>query len=78
MLNEAAYLIGHQPRIALVAFVLGIVLAGLMVWSFEADRPRREAENAAWWKAKLECRQAGGSFEYFGTQGYHCVGGRQK
>ena len=28
-------------------------------------------------RAKLECRLSGGNYEYFGTQGYHCIGGKK-
>lgn len=71
------YLIERSPRLAAGAFCLGVCLLIVAIWSTEADRPRREAEYAAWWRANLECRQAGGTYEYFGPEGYACIGARK-
>jgi hypothetical protein len=72
-----AHLFENHPKLAVLAVLLGTAMAVLMIWSLEADRPRRTAENVAWYRAKLECRQSGGSYEQFGPEGWVCIGGKK-
>lgn len=60
----------HPLKFLVVSIVLGI----WMIMAMHESSKRNRAENEAWYQAKLECRKTGGSFEYFGTQGYHCIG----
>jgi len=46
--------------------VLGIMLAVGALMLKHRDK--------AYDKANLECRLSGGTYEYFGWQGYHCIG----
>ena len=68
-------LIGRYPVTSIIAI---IVMAALVITSIESGRSDREAANDAWYRAKLDCRLSGGNYEYFGTQGYHCIGGKRR
>ncbi len=63
----------RNPRQSIVVAALAIAMAGVVILAMHSGQDQRRAENEAWWKAKLECRKAGGSYEYFGSQGYACV-----
>jgi hypothetical protein len=63
--------IGRYPVTSIISIV---AVAALMIISSESGRSDREAANDAWYRAKLDCRLSGGTYEYFGTQGYHCIG----
>jgi hypothetical protein len=67
-------LIGEHPITAIIAFVTAMVVAGIFA---AQDSDKRAASDDAWYRAKLECRLTGGTYEYFGTQGYHCIGGKK-
>jgi hypothetical protein len=66
---------GEVFPFALLLFVfLGIAIGLLTIYRPTPDGPTaREIHD----RAKLECRLSGGTYEYFGTQGYHCIGGRK-
>lgn len=77
MFSHVPYLIEHHPRTAAITFVIAIVFAIFMMRGLEFDVERRIAEREAYWKAKLECRQSGGSHESFGTEGWVCIKPKQ-
>jgi len=56
----------------LILAVVGPVL--LVIFGPKPNGPEvRESYD----RAKLDCRLSGGNYEYFGTQGYHCIGGKK-
>lgn len=71
MLNNIGYIIQYSPRLLL--FIIALIFAGTLVWGVNEDMFHFKAENDTYWREKLECRKSGGSFEYFGSEGYHCI-----
>lgn len=61
--------------ILLVGSILGGIMCAIVIWRGDPDldgskaRAAREADD----RARLECRQAGRSYEDFRSQGWHCV-----
>lgn len=59
---------------AIMGTALFAILFALALFGPELRGPEiREARD----KAELSCRLSGGTYEYFGTQGYHCIGGQK-
>jgi len=58
----------------MAAVVIGVPIIAVMLVVFGPEVKGPEAREA-YYQAKLECRQAGGSYEFFGPKGYHCIGG---
>lgn len=66
----------HPAWEALLGIICGVLLFGVIASAvYIMDDPERREAND---KASLECRLAGGSYENFGTQGYHCIPARAK
>lgn len=68
------YFIAEHLWISLIIVTACFVFVGAVLW----NTPDGETERAARSRANLECRQSGGTYEYFGTEGYHCIGGKFK
>lgn len=59
-----------------IALFFGIFLVGmavLLILGLEDMRTSNVEYYAARDKAHLDCRLTGGTYEYFGTQGYACI-----
>lgn len=77
----AASPIGMLQLNPVAAVIFGSVLIGMAILLFiglEEVRTSNAKYYAARDKAFLDCRLAGGTYEYFGTQGYVCIPSRNQ
>lgn len=74
MFAGLSLLVDH-PRSGLAA--IAVVVIAFTILIIVAPPPDGPAKREAYDRAKLECRLSGGNYEYFGTQGYHCIGGKK-
>ena len=64
----------HPAQLIIPAALIAIlIVSGIYRFGSADVDPAQEAYD----RAKLECRISGGTYEYFGTQGYHCIGGKK-
>lgn len=61
-----------QDHPLIVLFAIGLFTVFLLTASIN-DSAKNAEELDAWYRAKLDCRLTGGTYEYFGTQGYACI-----
>lgn len=71
MMGHLGYMFDNYPRTTAVMLAFWVIaFLAILIYTPWPDGPEAQV---ALDKAHLECRQSGGNFEYFRSQGYVCI-----
>jgi len=65
----------RYPRFSAVMLILAVVGPVLLV--IFGPKPNGPEVRESYDRQPRALHSAGGNYEYFGTQGYHCIGGKK-